>query len=196
MFNPSQNDFSRAEPVLPGIARAAPVRGLLPGTHVETLAGWRAVERLAPGDMVETVDGGLRRLRATRWRRVPEGRDLIHVPAGVLCNDRAVDLLPDQEVLLDGTALARLFNLAAAIVRAQDLVGHLGIARHPATADLGACEMLFDEDEVIWASGGLCLYCGARGGGASARFEWLTPAQARLFRLTSGTACADAFRAA
>jgi hypothetical protein len=189
MFMPSTSDFIEAVPAAPKPRPTArPARGLLSGTLIETASGWRPVDALCAGDLVQTLDGGLRRVAGLRWRPVtPEG-GLIIVPGGVLCNESDLELLPDQKVLIDGLALERMFGLPAAMVHARDLVGYFGVHRREMAGAVDACALRFNEEEVIWVNGGMCLHCGPERPGAGGFFETLSPAQARLFRLVNGGA--------
>ncbi len=193
MFMSPRNAFTTAAPIAPvapsqvaARPMAGPARGLLSGTIVETAAGWRPVDALRAGDLVQTLDGGLRRVAGLRWQPVTPRGGLIVVPGGILGSESDIELLPDQEVLVDGDQLEQLFGLPAAMVRARDLLGFGGTVRRPTGVSVEACALSFDEEEVIWVNGGMCLHCTAGDDGDTAPFfETLSPAQARLWRLSA-----------
>ena len=191
MFMSRQESFTIARPV-PPVARpvsepaSRPDEGVLAGTLVETVTGWLPIERLSAGDEIYTHDGGLRPIRALRRHSVgPCPRILIS--GGVLGNDQSLSLPAGQQVLVDGPALETLFDLPVAVARVGDLVGHEGIrALEPAgRADLW--QLMFDEEELVWAAGAMRLYCPAHDPARDRFFETLSPAQARLYALSMRT---------
>lgn len=74
--------------------------GLLPHTQIETETGFCQARELKAGDMVFTFDGGCQEV-VTVKHSVPRLTSMMHVPAGALGNDRAMDLPTDQIVALD-----------------------------------------------------------------------------------------------
>lgn len=154
-------------------------RGLPEGTMIETALGWRPVEALRAGDLVASVDRGLRPLRdSAPVSRCGSGR--VVIPEGVLCNNLALRLPPGQLVMVDGLALDRLFGLSTALLRAVDLVGLFGV-REGDGRDEAVWQLRFDREEVIWAGGGMCLHCPAQMPGQLPRHARLTPHQARTW---------------
>lgn len=140
-------------------------RGLVAGTRIGTSMGWRAVEALAPGDMVLTFDNGLQRLvevrRETYW--MSEGTmgntDMLAVPAGAMGNSVAVNLLPDQGVLIESEAACDAQGDPFAVLRAKALEGFRGITRIARPAKMEVITLVFDNEEVVYAEGGILLHC-------------------------------------
>lgn len=110
MFAPNQGSFATVILICPAPGTAAPASGLLAGTRIETMTGWRTVDTLRSGDLVQTLDGGLRQVRRLRRRRVRPADGLIHLPGGILSNNSDLVVLPDQKLLINGVALERLFR--------------------------------------------------------------------------------------
>ena len=139
----------RAEPVAPAYVTPA---CYCAGTLIRTDRGDRAVETLAIGDTLVTVNGAL---RAIRWigRRSYTGRFLtrqthllpIRIEAGALADDvPARDLLvsPKHAMLLDGLLVpAELLVNGATIVQ----------ERHMSQVDYFHIEL--DTHDAIWAEG-------------------------------------------
>lgn len=164
------------------------VSGLLRGTLVETEHGWQEIESLSPGQTVQTLDGGLARLRRLDRRRVAGGRHgaLILLPGGVL--DACSDLLipPGQHLLIDTLDDPGLDGAPFALVPAQALLALKGPRRVHVDADFEVLTPLFTEEEVVYAQSGVLLFCpglmeGAQGHPGSVFFPTLAGARARDF---------------
>lgn len=143
------------QPDLSNADRGILPSGLMPSTRVETEAGWLPAKALRPGMGVYTVDGGLREVLDIC--RGPGAREAIRVPGGVLGNDAEVHLAPGQLVLLSTGAAIDWLGTPVALARAEDLVGHRGIARRAAPFGR-VVTPLFAEEEILWAATGLRLY--------------------------------------
>ncbi len=156
-------DFTRSALISPALDRfAAPITsGLTAGTLVETDLGWRAVERLAPGDKVQTLDGGLARVVALdrQMLRPDMATPLVHLPGGSFdaCTDMA--LLPGQHLLIDTLDDTSFGGAPFALVPAVALCGLQGTTRAPASAALAVITPLFADEEVIYANSGLLMHC-------------------------------------
>jgi hypothetical protein len=153
-----------ATAVIPALPVTA---GLLAGTPVETRTGWRPVERLRSGDAVHTLDGGLRRIAAIdrRWTMPGQCASLVRLPGGVFGCCAALDLLPDQHVLLDldpcDPATGGLPDALAALVPAAALAALPGVARVLRRDPVQAVTLLFEEEELVWAATGVLAHCPA-----------------------------------
>lgn len=144
-------------------------RGLLAGTQVATAMGWRAVEALAPGDLVLTFDNGLRPLaevrRDTFWvadMMVPAAYASVIVPAGALGNANELELLPDQGVLIESEAACDAYGDPFAVVAAKTLTGYRGISRAGPRTQVEVITLVFEDEQIIYADGGALVHC-ARG---------------------------------
>ena len=141
-------------------------RGLLAGTRVATAMGWRAVEALAPGDMVLTFDNGLQPLvdvrRETFWvadMMTPAAYASVMVPAGALGNSEELELLPDQGVLIESDAACDVHGDPFAVMAAKLLVGYRGITRVAPRAQVEVITLVFAAEQVIYAEGGALIHC-------------------------------------
>ncbi|MDP2087523.1 MAG: Hint domain-containing protein [Gemmobacter sp.] len=124
------------------------------GTLIRTPRGDVAIERLAPGDLVETLD---HRAQPIRWigssRRMAQG-DLAPVlfRAGALGNARDLRVSPQHRMLLGGWQASLLFGEDEVLVPAKALVNGHEVLHDPG----GVVEyyhMLFDRHEIVWAEG-------------------------------------------
>ena len=163
--------------------------GLTTGMLVDTDAGWRAIERLEPRDRVHTLGGALRALREVQRVRFGAGladrfpQGLVLCPGGALDNCEAFYLFPDTHVLMTGAAVEALTGNGAALVRAADLVGHLGIVRALPVDGIDLVTLGFDDEEVVFANSGVRVHCPAphqREGQVSDLFDVLDADQARV----------------
>lgn len=141
-------------------------RGLLAGTRVATVMGWRAAEALAPGDMVLTFDNGLRELvdvrRDTFWvadMMAPAAYAAVFVPAGAMGNSADLELLPDQGVLIESDAACDVHGDPFAVVPAKALDGFRGIRRMAPRTQVEVITLVFADEQVIYAEGGALIHC-------------------------------------
>lgn len=160
-----------ATAVIPALPVTA---GLLAGTRVETRAGWRAVEGLRTGDMVHTLDGGLRRVAAIdrRWTLPGRTAEVIRVPGGVFGTCATLDLLPGQHVMIDldpaDPATGGLPDALAVLAPASALAALPGVGRVLRGDQVQAVTLLFEEEELVWAATGVLAHCPAVRDGAAA----------------------------
>lgn len=140
--------------------------GLMAGTRVASMLGWRGVESLAKGDMVLTFDNGMREIvdirRVTICLDAPLTEEALWpviVPADALGNKEALTLLPDQGVMLECEAASDLYGDPFAVVVAQALDGVRGIHRAPPTQRIELISISFAQDQVIFAEGGALILC-------------------------------------
>lgn len=127
---------------------------LVAGTRVRTTLGWRVVESLEVGDLVETMDRGPQPLRYV-WGQLVRGVGKaapIHIPAGVL-GDKSLTLSPEHRVLLSDDFGMRVYGAREPrLVAAKFLLGWPGIRQVPCPW-VDYWHILFDRHEVIWADG-------------------------------------------
>ncbi len=147
-------------------AEAAPsVFGLLGPTLVETETGWRPAASIARGDRLYSFDGGLRRVVALGqdWL-MPRSTDIVHLPGGLLGAMDDVQLLPMQRLLVDTWASLPDAVVALVPARAADVIG---ASLRPLNAPIEVVTPVFEDEEIIYASGGLLLHCPGIGSGAT-----------------------------
>ena len=139
--------------------------GLVAGTLVETAMGWKPVQDLRLDEAVQTLDGGLARVRALDRRHLSPASNplLVHVPGGAFdaCSDLL--LLPDQPVLLDSlgarVAVDGREDALFVLVPALALIGLHGVRRVDLQRNLEVVTPLFAEEEMVYAQTGVLLRC-------------------------------------
>lgn len=154
-----------AEPELPGDIILA---GLVRGTLVATVDGWRPVEKIRPRDTVLTLGTGARQVaeieHVTRPRpeatrpSLPCPRD---IPAGVLGNRAPIPVMPEQWVLVEADEAARLFGSPFVVVQARALDGWRGIGPVDPGPTTDIVVLRFEEEETVYCAGGALLHCPA-----------------------------------
>ena len=167
MFGWKKDNAPRRMPEMSGAADGGffASRGLVAGTRIGTSMGWRAVEALAPGDMVLMFDNGLKPLvevrRETFWLSDAAMGDtaMVFVPAGAMGNTVDVMLLPEQGVLIESEAACDAHGDPFAVIKARALDGFRGICRVPPQPQLEIITLVFANEEVIYAEGGILLHC-------------------------------------
>lgn len=133
------------------------------GTRIATPDGFRRVEDLREGDMVQTKDdgaqpvlwAGARRLTGARLFAMPHLRPM-RIRAGVLGPDIPDgDLLvsPNHRMVIRGPAAQALYNAPEVLVRARDLIGMRGIATDTRLTEATYVHILMDRHQVLFANG-------------------------------------------
>jgi hypothetical protein len=124
------------------------------GTRIRTPAGEIPVERLRPGDLVVTRDGGPQPLRWVGSRTVPaEGAFApICINAGTFGRHRALRVSPQHRILVRDARAELLFGEPEVLVAARDLVNGRSITRRPGGL-VTYVHLMFDRHEVVWSEG-------------------------------------------
>lgn len=153
-------------PDAPASPNAPDGSGVLDGTLIATVSGWRRVENLRPGDRVMTLDSGPVRLLARVELSGPSRRaSPAHwprlVPPGVLGNRAPLRLCPGQGVLVEGAAAEAITGEPFALVELCALDGVGGIAPVPQPAAARIWRLEFAEDQVVLAEGDALIHCRA-----------------------------------
>ncbi|WP_461307897.1 Hint domain-containing protein, partial [Albidovulum sp.] len=146
--------------------------GLAAGAPVATPRGAVAAADLRPGDMVWTLDGGARPLRAVRLRCDASAGGAsgggsgaamaVRIPAGLICNAGELWLSPGQRLVLSGIAAFDLLGSHEVLAAAGDLVG-LGGIEPGRPARSGLVELVLDRAEILFADGARLAAAGADG---------------------------------
>ncbi|MEP1537211.1 Hint domain-containing protein [Pseudophaeobacter sp.] len=141
-------------------------RGFAAGTKIASNLGWRAVDAMAPGDMVYTFDNDMQPVidvcRETHWIDadfVPVNHWPILVPANALGNQNSMLLMADQGIVLESDLADDEFDDPFAIIRAKDLVGLRGIDRQAPKTPIDVVTLVFAKEQVIYAQGGALVHC-------------------------------------
>lgn len=126
------------------------------GTRLHTARGLIAVERLALGDMVQTLDHGLQPIRWTGQRMVCRAEQMIEprlrpvrIAAGALGPGRP---RRDLQVTQQHRILVRIGKVEM-LVAARHLIGRKGISLAPVERRHSYHHLLFDRHEIILAEG-------------------------------------------
>ncbi|WP_052175044.1 Hint domain-containing protein [Paracoccus sanguinis] len=133
------------------------------GTMIETADGPRAVETLAEGDLVRTLDHGLQPVRWVGARRLSaaelaaaEKLRPIRIQAGALGpGTPRADLLvsPQHRVLVRSRIAQRMFGTDEVLVAARQLCQLAGINIAEDVAAVEYVHILFDRHEVVISNG-------------------------------------------
>nr|WP_170605029.1 Hint domain-containing protein [Ruegeria arenilitoris] len=141
--------------------------GFVHGTKIATPEGWKSVEHMAPGDLVRTLNDGVREIRriSTDTVAIPSGETRaeclpVHVPSQAVGNKRPVWLLPEQGVAMKLKKLDSSMS-GLSIVPARLLGGKGELRSHAPATMFEVTTLFFDQAEVIIIEGGLLAYCTA-----------------------------------
>jgi hypothetical protein len=124
------------------------------GTMIATPRGPRAVETLAPGDLVLTQDHGPQPIRAI-WSGERAGigpYTPVVIPAGVLGATRDLRVSQNHRLLVRHPQVDLLFAVPEALVMAKSLAGHGGIRAEPVPA-VAYVHLHLDRHEIVTADG-------------------------------------------
>ena len=122
------------------------------GTRIRVPGGAERIERLRPGDLVETLDHGAQVLRWIGRRKV-NGTDTfapIRIEAKVLGNSRPLLVSPQHRMLMVGWRSQLALGEAEILVAAKHLVGMAGVRKDP-VAEVDYVHLLFDRHEIVFA---------------------------------------------
>lgn len=127
------------------------------GTRLRGAAGDVPVEHLKVGDLVMTLDHGL---KPVRWigRKSTPGTGIfapVEISAGALGNTRTLTVSQQHRVLLRGAAAEILFGVPEVLAAAKHLVNGTTIRLAP-RAEIEYFHILLDDHEVLYAEDALC----------------------------------------
>ena len=126
----------------------------LRGTRIDTPDGPRAIQDLAEGDLVTTLDHGPQPIRWIGSSRVAAQGALapIRIAAGHLGNDRPLWVSPNHRLLLRGLQAELLFGEDEVLVPAKFLLDDARVTRRPQT-EVEYFHLLLDRHEILLAEG-------------------------------------------
>lgn len=152
-------DITRS-PVL-GLGQSSVARGFVADTLIAVPNGTCPIDRIAVGDLVETVDCGALPVRAVSCRLVAGHGDAAPVlfEAGSIGNERAIMVSPDHRILITDWRAELWMGCDEMLVAAKDLVNgrDVRVIEGGLTAYVSLC---FDETQIIYA-GGCAFECAA-----------------------------------
>lgn len=139
-------------------SRTALIRGIYASTPVQTAFGWQVASDLGPGDLVMTVDEGLRpiadihtELRQALWS--------VRLPQGAIGNPETVMLPPGQPVLIKSGYAMPFSGDDLALVPATALEGWRGIAPHVPARTEPILRLRLDRATILFVGPGLMAGC-------------------------------------
>lgn len=124
------------------------------GTRVETAAGLVAVEDIADGTLIETMDNGLQPVRRV-LSKVVDGRGALApvvIDAGVLGNAAPLRVSPHHRMAVTGWRAELLTGEVEVLAEARHLVDRWRVRVEP-VAEVEYFHLLFDRHEIIFAEG-------------------------------------------
>ena len=134
------------------------IRGLYASTPVQSAFGWQAASDLGPGDLVMTMDDGLRPIASVDT----ESRQAlwsVRLPEGAIGNPEMVMLPPGQPVLIKSGYAMPFSGDDLALIPATALEGWRGIAPHvPARAE-AILRLRLDRAAILFVGPGLLAGC-------------------------------------
>ena len=179
-------------------------KGIVAGTAIATVAGWRRVETLCAGDLVMTFDHGPRPLRSVVRRRCPLGspldtapQPLIALAPGVAGNAGTLLLLPGQAILFESDVAEAIYGDPFALLPARAMAGLPDVTSMLSETPVVSVSLHFDEDEVVYADGQALLYCEGAGIEAPETLEaaiFAPPARYRVLPLADARGLVEAMR--
>jgi hypothetical protein len=126
----------------------------LAGTRIEVASGMKPVERLRPGDLVQTLDRGLQPLRWVGHSAVPGVGPLapVRIRAGAMGNGRDLLVSPNHRILLRMAAAEFHFGQSDVLVPAKALIDGVAVTAAPrATAHY--VHLLLPRHEMVFSEG-------------------------------------------
>lgn len=124
------------------------------GTLIETDTGPLPIEVIRPGDLVQTLDHGLQRVRWAGQRRVPGRGALAPIlfQAGALGNYRDLLVSPQHRMLVRDWRAEMHFGQNEVLVAARHLINGTTIRPMPMSR-VTYVHLAFDDHQMIWAEG-------------------------------------------
>lgn len=124
------------------------------GTRLRTARGWVAVEDLAVGDMVRTLDAGDQPLRWVGKRQVPGmgAYAPVRIPAGWNGLKRDLLVSPQHRMLVSGAGCELAAGADSALVSARQMV-QLGLAHQAPQPRVTYHHIMFDSHQIVIAEG-------------------------------------------
>lgn len=133
-------------------------RGLYASTPIQTAFGWRPLASLAPGDLVMTMDEGLKPIASIHTEFRPALWS-VRLPDDAFGNSAAVMLPPGQSVLIRTDYALPFSGDDLALVPATALEGWRDIAPHVPASTEPILQLCLDRSAILYAGPGLLIGC-------------------------------------
>lgn len=129
-------------------------RSFVAETLIAVPKGFRPVDQIAVGDLVETLDDGPQPVRAVRRQLVAGHGDAAPVlfEAGSIGNERAILVSPDHLILITDWRAELWMGCDEMLVAAKDLVNGRDV-RVIEGGLIAFVSLSFDESQIIYAGG-------------------------------------------
>jgi len=137
-----------------GFVNVSSVPCFVAGTLISTPRGEIPVERLRPGDLVETRDDGPQPLRWIGGRTVA-AQDMfapVRIRAGTFGNHRMLMVSPEHRILVRDSTAELLFGDAEVLIAAKDLVNGRSVRWAPG-GEVTYVHLMFDQHQVVFSEG-------------------------------------------
>jgi hypothetical protein len=124
------------------------------GTRIAVPGGWRLVEDLRAGDLVDTLDHGPQPLLWVGQRSLPGyGRCApVEFATGALGNDRPLRVSPQHRVLIRDGRLSVLFDATEVLIAACHVVDNVLVRSTPGPV-VTYVHLLFARHEIVFSEG-------------------------------------------
>lgn len=140
--------------------------GIVAGTKVATVVGWRSVEAIVAGDKVLTFDDGMQTVIEVRrmvlfagTTAVPMDNWPLQVPPGALGNLADMQIMPCQNVLMESDTAEELFGEPFVLIPAVALEGYNCITRTAPSERVEVVTLHFAQDQIVYANIGALFLC-------------------------------------
>jgi Hint domain len=137
-----------------GIVTINSIPCFVAGTRIQTPDGEVAVENLAVGDLIETLDDGLQPLRWVGRGRVTAKGNLapIRIRAGTFGDHGTLMVSPQHRILIRDPLAELMFGEDEVLVAAKDLVNDLTIRSVPG-GSVDYVHLFFDRHQIVFSEG-------------------------------------------
>lgn len=127
------------------------------GTRMATPHGYRAIERIKPGDLVLTKDAGAQPVRRVSTNtHIGHGNAApVHFDKGSIANTRPLRLSQQHRVLVRSPELALYFGLEEALVPAKALINGTTVRKAPCPT-ISYIHVMLDQHHILFAEGAEC----------------------------------------
>ncbi len=152
--------------------------GLMHGTKVATISGWKRVEAVEAGELVRTVDHGFCKVQIAISDHIAMPGGNLHddylpvrLPARAGFNKNPVWVLPEQYLVVNQGGLESSGE-DIAVVPARMLNGTFGITAQSPDMNFQVRSLCFEFDEVVYIEGGFQAFCKGRDNSHHRRSPW------------------------